>query len=147
MVAEGTSPFRGRFRGSQTNRLDAKKRVAIPASFRTVLNGQPMVLRPSLDEACIEAWPMALIEAEALEVSSSARLSAEERQRLRWQMTLAQDVMPDAEGRIVLDAALIAHAGISDLVAFQGMGRFFELWEPGAAVQQAVATERARGGT
>jgi MraZ protein len=52
--------------------------------------------------------------------------------------------MPDAEGRITLPERLIAHAGLSDQVAFVGMGRRFALWHPEAAAQRAL---EARAGT
>ena len=56
------------FLGTHQNRLDAKGRVSVPAPFRAALrrrwrhrngNGTHLVLRPSHQHPCIEAWPAA----------------------------------------------------------------------------------------
>ncbi len=58
------------FLGTHQNRLDAKGRVSVPAQFRTALraaaNGDgsaSLILRPSHQHACIEAWPVAAFQA------------------------------------------------------------------------------------
>ena len=57
------------FLGTHQNRLDAKGRVSVPAAFRAALkagneaNGTHLVLRPSHQHPCIEAWPAAVFEA------------------------------------------------------------------------------------
>ena len=61
------------FLGTHQNRLDAKGRVSVPAPFRAALkargdtdgngNGTHLVLRPSHQHPCIEAWPAAEFEA------------------------------------------------------------------------------------
>ena len=54
-------------------------------------------------------------------------------------------VETDKEGRIVLHEALVGHAGLQDSVAFMGLGRTFQLWEPSAAERRRhAARERAR---
>src|SRR5262245_60437006 len=53
------------FLGTHQNKLDAKGRVSVPAPFRAALrargenNGTHLVLRPSHQHPCIEAWPAA----------------------------------------------------------------------------------------
>ena len=37
----------------------------------------------------------------------------------------------DGEGRVVLSESLKRHAGITDAVAFVGLGHKFQIWEPG----------------
>ena len=143
------------FLGTHQNRLDGKGRVSVPAPFRAALrlngNGEAssavLVLRPSHQHACIEAWPQALFDslADALEhheVFSEAHddLAA----------TLYADAYPveaDREGRIVLPDSLIAHAGLalSDNVVFMGLGRTFNIWQPEAAEHfRREARERAQ---
>src|SRR5215471_12806829 len=61
------------FLGTHQNRLDAKGRVSVPAPFRAALrsrgdaaengNGTHLVLRPSHQHPCVEAWPAAEFEA------------------------------------------------------------------------------------
>ena len=138
------------FLGTHQNRLDAKGRVSVPAPFRTALkNGSEtttqLVLRPSHQHPCIEAWPAPVFAALAeplnrLEMFSEAHedLSA----------ALYADAFPvesDKEGRIVLPDHLVSHAGLQDTVVFMGLGRTFQIWEPAAAERRrAGARERAR---
>ncbi len=139
------------FMGTHLNRLDAKGRVSVPAPFRTALrNGSEdgaasLVLRPSHTHPCIEAWPTAVFQEletplDRLDLFSDAHddLAA----------SLYADAWPveaDREGRIVLPESLVAHAGLTDQVAFLGLGRTFQIWEPSAAERRrAEARERAR---
>lgn len=139
------------FLGTHLNRLDAKGRVSVPAPFRAALRAgsdagaASLVLRPSHKHACIEAWPASIfnmLEAplDRLDLFSEAHedLAA----------SLYADAWPveaDREGRIVLPESLIAHAALGEQVAFLGLGRTFQIWEPGAAERRrAEARERAR---
>jgi MraZ protein len=130
------------FLGTHQNRLDAKGRTSVPALFRTALraaaNGEMggLVLRPSHTQACIEAWPVAAFQALAnpldqLDVFTQAHddLAA----------AIYADAFPveaDKEGRIILPESLVEHANITDAVAFVGMGRIFQIWEPAAAAKR-----------
>ena len=139
------------FMGTHLNRLDAKGRVSVPAPFRTALRAgsedgvAALVLRPSHTHPCIEAWPTAVFQAletplDRLDLFSEAHddLAA----------SLYADAWPveaDREGRIVLPESLVAHAGLDEQVAFLGLGRTFQIWEPAAAERRrAEARERAR---
>ncbi len=140
------------FLGTHQNRLDAKGRVSIPASFRAALRGGadlagaiPMVLRPSHIHQCIEGWPVAAFQAlaaplEAMDVFSPAHDD--------MAAALYCDAYPmeaDREGRIVLPELLVSHAGLSDVVVFMGLGRTFQIWEPALAERRRTeARERAR---
>lgn len=139
------------FLGTHQNKLDAKGRVSVPASFRAALrardenNGTHLVLRPSHQHPCIEAWPTAEFEAlseplNRLDIFSQAHddLAA----------SLYSDAFPveaDKEGRIVLPDSLVTFAGLAETVVFMGLGRIFQIWEPAAADRRrAEARERAR---
>jgi MraZ protein len=51
----------------------------------------------------------------------------------------------DAEGRVVLSEPMKDHAGISDAVAFAGLGHKFQIWEPERfRAELAEATEKVR---
>jgi MraZ protein len=139
------------FMGTHKNRLDAKGRVSIPAPFRALLKNDPasdvsaMVLRPSHKHPCIEGWPTDVFE-ELAKPLTRLDLFSEELDDLA--ATLFADATPmqaDKEGRIVLPDELIAHAGLTDVVVFMGVGRTFQIWEPVAADRRrAEARERAR---
>ncbi len=49
---------------------------------------------------------------------------------------------------MVLPEELIAHAGLTEWVAFVGLGAIFQIWEPEAArrrIEEARARAKARG--
>ena len=139
------------FLGTHQNRLDAKGRVSVPAPFRTVLkagneaNGTHLVLRPSHQHPCIEAWPAAVFETLAEPLN---RLDLFSQAHDDLAATLYSDAFPveaDKEGRIVLPDALVSYAGLGETVVFMGLGRIFQIWEPAAAEKRrAEARERAR---
>jgi MraZ protein len=151
------------FLGSHQNRLDAKGRVSVPAPFRAVLktrqdgghaltngnsingNGTHLVLRPSHQHACIEAWPAVDFEALAAPLNQLALFSEAQDDLALALYAEAFALETDREGRIVLPDELVAFAGLGDQVTFLGAGRIFQIWEPEAAKRRrAEARERAR---
>ncbi len=147
------------FLGTHQNRLDAKGRVSIPAAFRAALRGRPqmaeaaadapgtvqIVLRPSHKHPCIEAWP---VDAFAALASPLDRLDMFSEDHDDLSAALYADAYPvdaDKEGRIMLPDVLTSHAGLSDSVAFMGLGHIFQIWEPKAADRRRIeARDRAR---
>ena len=139
------------FWGNHQNRLDAKGRVSIPAPYRTALRGEQaaspiaMVLRPSHLHACIEGWSVAAFQALAAPLDAMDVFSPEHDDLAATLYCDAYAMEADREGRIVLPNLLVAHAGLSETVAFMGMGRTFQIWEPEAARRRATeARGRAR---
>ena len=50
----------------------------------------------------------------------------------------ATEVEPDREGRVVLPDALAKYAALDEGVAFVGLGRLFQIWEPAAAERRVA---------
>ena len=112
-----------RFVSNVVLRLDSKGRVSIPASFRAVLNRdgfEGLYCYPALDQPAIDAGGNALMaEIETLKV--------------------------DGEGRVMLTGQFKEYAGITDSVAFVGLGHKFQIWEPGRFRSElAEATDKVR---
>ncbi len=143
------------FLGTHQNRLDAKGRVSVPAQFRAALkargetngngNGTHLVLRPSHQHPCIEAWPSEVFDALSGQLD---RLDLFSPQHEDLAASLYADAFPveaDKEGRVVLPGSLVEHAGLTDAVVFMGLGRIFQIWEPAAAERRRNdARQRAR---
>jgi MraZ protein len=144
------------FLGTHHNRLDAKGRVSVPAPFRAALRAQAggegaefcqMILRPSHTHACIEGWPHATFSALANPLEQLDIFSQAHDDLAAALYTDAHPAEADREGRIVIPAELLAHAGITTQATFLGLGRTFQIWEPEAANRRrAEARERARAG-
>ena len=138
------------FLGTHTNRLDAKGRVSIPASFRAALRPEgggnaTLVLRPSHKHPCVEGWPDAVFQALAKPLDALDMFSEAHDDMAAALYADAYPLEADKEGRIVLPEALVAHANLAETVVFMGLGKTFQIWEPEAAERRrAEARERAR---
>ena len=124
-----------RFVSNFSGRIDAKGRVSIPAPFRAVLTRdgfEGLYVHPALDSPALDAGGNALLsEIEAL--LSTLPPYSEERDRLSTALFGTSEILRvDPEGRVILTESVKAHAGIADAVAFVGLGRKFQMWEPEA---------------
>lgn len=130
------------FLGTHQNRFDAKGRVSIPASFRNALKalqsgeGALVILRPSHLHPCIEAWPPSSFGALARPLDDIDIFSEEHDDLAASLYADAYPIDSDKEGRIIIPDMLKHHAELTDDVTFMGLGRVFQIWEPGAAVKR-----------
>src|ERR1700704_3327320 len=137
-----------RFVSHYTLRLDAKGRVSIPAAFRAVLardGFEGLYCYPTLGRQALDAGGHALLaEIDAL----IARFPpySDEREQFAVALYGTSEVLKiDGEGRVALTEPLKTHAGITDAVAFVGLGQKFQIWEPSRfRAQLAEATEKVR---
>lgn len=122
-----------RFVSNFTNRLDAKGRVSIPASFRAVLvrdGFEGLYVHPALDTPALDAGGNALL-AEIDGLLSTLSPYSEERDHLSTALLGTSEVLKvDTEGRVILTDTLRDHAGIADHVTFVGHGQKFQMWRP-----------------
>jgi MraZ protein len=137
-----------RFVSHYVLRLDAKGRVSIPAPFRAVLardGFEGLYCYPALDRQAIDAGGNALLaEIEAL-IARFPPYSDEREQFSAALYSPSEILKVDGEGRVVLSEPLKSHAGITDTIAFAGVGHKFQIWEPGRfRAELAEATEKVR---
>lgn len=122
-----------RFVSNFTNRLDAKGRVSIPASFRAVLardGFDGLHIHPSLDLMALDAGGNALL-GEIDAILASLPPYSEDRDHLSTALLgVSERLKVDPEGRVQLTDSLVAYAGLSDQVSFVGLGSKFQIWEP-----------------
>lgn len=145
-----------RFVSHHMLRLDAKGRVSVPASFRSVLardGFDGLYCYPAFDRPALDAGGNALLaEIEALIAGFSPYSDRREQFSLALYGT-SETLKFDGEGRVVLTDTLKAHAGITDQATFVGLGHKFGIWEPGrfraelAAAIEKVRTLKAELGT
>ncbi|MEQ9143737.1 MAG: division/cell wall cluster transcriptional repressor MraZ [Parvibaculaceae bacterium] len=140
------------FRGTFTNKIDAKGRVSVPAKFRSVTAAQEfpgIICFPSLTDPCIEGGGPDL-DAEIDTMLNRLDPFSRERNVLS-NMLKAQsaELMFDADGRVSLPDMLTEKAGIRDQVTFVGLGNKFQIWEPKAYeayLADAMAEAGGHGG-
>jgi MraZ protein len=122
-----------RFVSNFTNRLDAKGRVSIPASFRAVLardGYDGLGVLPALDHPVLDAGGNALFHEIDRLMEGLAPYSIERDEISTALLGTSEVLKLDAEGRVVLTDSLKSYAGIRDQVTFVGHGHKFQIWEP-----------------
>jgi MraZ protein len=123
--------------------LDEKRRVTMPADFRAGLKsggeGEHVRVWPG-EGPWLEGGDDAFINA----LSQAAEDFAQDDPDLAEAATLAilggsRKLSIDSAGRMVLPETFVAHAGLTDRVAFQGLGPYFRITSPEAGHAMAVA--------
>jgi MraZ protein len=116
-----------------TNRLDAKGRVSIPASFRAVLavdGFDGLYCCPTLDRQAVDAGGNRF-RAVIGESLKNFEPFSEDHEYLSTTLIGESEILKiDGDGRVVLSNQIRAHAGIDEAVTFVGQGYKFQIWEP-----------------
>ena len=113
------------------NKIDDKKRVSVPAQFRSIIEGKGdsiIYAYPSLKNQCLEVCtPQRINELESH--IESFDIFSEERDILATSILGACEPMQiDAKGRISISDRLLDFAQIDKEVVFVGKGKIFEIW-------------------
>ncbi len=134
------------FLSTFVNRVDKKGRASVPATFRAALAGQSfpgIVAYRSFTGACIEGCGMDFMERLSDGAQTLDAFSPEQENLSSLIFADARQLPWDPEGRIVLPEDILAHAGITETVAFVGKGQTFQISEP-EAYKVVEAEIRAR---
>lgn len=136
------------FRGTVTNKVDAKGRVSVPAKFRAQIeadNLNSIVCYPALRGKVIEAGGRRLMEQIDFMLSQLEPFSEEAEALSHSLIGASVELAFDSEGRVSLPEPLRDVAGITNAVTFVGLGTRFQLWEPNTyANEYANAKKVAR---
>lgn len=141
----------GAFWSTYINKIDRKGRVSIPAAFRPHLINdvfQGVVIFPAFRSPALECRSKEQMEELAKSVDALPEFSAERDALAAAIFGASVPLTFDPEGRIILPLHLVKHANLSNEAAFVGMGRSFQIWEPGAfkRFQQDAREKVAREG-
>jgi MraZ protein len=122
-----------RFVSNMTLRLDAKGRVSVPASYRQVLardGFDGLYCYPSLGAPALDAGGNSLL-AEIEQLIADFPPYSDEREQFSVALYGTSETLKfDGEGRVILTDRLKEHVGITEAVAFVGLGHKFQIWEP-----------------
>jgi MraZ protein len=137
-----------RFVSTYTMRLDTKGRVSIPAGYRAVLardGYEGLYCHPALDRPALDAGGNALLAEIEMLIERYPPYSEEREQFSAALYGRSETLWPDSEGRIILTETLKLHTGVTDAVAFVGLGHKFQIWEPERfRVHLTEATDKVR---
>lgn len=137
-----------RFVSNFTNKLDAKGRVSLPASFRAVLardGFEGLYVHRSLDGPTLDCGGNALL-AEVDAMMALLPHHSAERDTVATVLLGESEILKiDGEGRLILTEGLKRHADIGAEAVFVGAGQKFQIWEPGRfEARRLEARQQAR---
>jgi MraZ protein len=117
--------------GEYEHTLDDKNRLTLPAKFRTAFAGGVVVTRGM--DGCLyayrrEDWDSLVRTRLAL----LDPLSQQGRRMQRFFFSGAAEVEPDRQGRVMIPAALIEHAGLGRELVVAGVRDHLEIWDRAA---------------
>jgi MraZ protein len=119
------------FQGANQINLDAKGRMAVPTRARDPLTqgGTVRLVLTAHPDGCLLLYPNPAWDPIRTQVMAFPSL---DRQLSVWKRLLvgfAQEVEPDAAGRLLLPPELRDFAHITRQVMFVGQGSHFEIWD------------------
>ena len=126
------------FSGEFKHSLDTKNRLFIPAKHREEL-GESFMVAKSIRENCLKVYSMEEWEDYIAPILRMERKASEA--ILRTLHRDAAQVSPDAQGRILLPAALVEYAGIEKNAVIVGCGKYAEIWSESNYETTVVAAE------
>jgi MraZ protein len=115
------------------NKIDKKRRVSVPASFRTVLASQSfagIVVYRSLKYLALEGCGIERLEKLSESFDQFNMFSDMQDDLSATVFADSQMLSFDSEGRISLPKEFMEFANITNHVAFVGCGKAFQIWSP-----------------
>jgi MraZ protein len=131
------------FIGEYSYSIDDKKRLPIPAKFRSALNKKAVITR-GLDQ-CLFLYPVKEWQSLAKKISSLPLSQADARGFGRLMLTGAMDVTIDNLGRILIPDYLKEYASLSKKVVIAGVYDRIEIWDAQKWQEYKRKTETAVG--
>jgi MraZ protein len=127
------------FSGEVPAAIDAKKRVTVPAKWRSTSLDEVFIIK-SLNRGCLVAMPLQVLQ-EMGERAASQALTVEDHQTFKDQFfASAMNCPVDSQGRMVLPDDFCKFAQLDKEVLLAGSGAKFDIWNPSAWQQYRQAT-------
>ena len=131
------------FIGEYIHNQDAKKRLAVPAKFRSEL-GKRAVLARGPDK-CLALYPLKEWEKVANKIAELPTGDRQFRSFARFFLSGASEVELDGLGRILIPDFLKEHAGLHKKVVIAGVNDRIEIWDDQKWKEYKNKTESAGG--
>ena len=125
------------FLGEYRHNLDAKNRLFIPAKFREEL-GESFVVAKLMRGECLRVCSVAEWDKYIEPIRNMQRKDSEKIFRALTKEAI--QVSPDAQGRVVLSAALVEKAGLTKNAVIIGCNDYVEIWSE-EAYQRMIEEE------
>lgn len=129
------------FLGTHTPRLDDKGRLALPAKFRSDLEGGLVITKGQ--ERCLFVFPMVEFTRITNLLREAPVTQRSVRDYSRVFFASASHEVPDSQGRITVPAQLREYAGLSKDCVVIGANSRVEVWDAGAWQAYLDGTEQS----
>lgn len=131
-----------RFMGSVEHALDEKGRLIVPARYRDRL-GPAFVLTIGQPDSCLALYPAATWAGFCARLEEAPRKDESFRRFVRFLFAHSEEVACDAQGRLLIPAALRIYAAMErDVVSIGSLSRV-EIW----AKERLAENAAPKGGT
>lgn len=124
----------GLFLSTFINKIDKKGRVSVPATFRAALSQedfQGIVVFRSYAQEALEGVGMSSMDVMADRMDDNFAFFSDDHDEMAT-VLFGESVQLafDGDGRITLPQELMESIGLDGQVAFVGLGRKFQMWDP-----------------
>ena len=124
----------GLFLSTFINKIDKKGRVSVPATFRAALSQedfQGIVVFRSYTQEALEGVGMSSMDVMADRMDDNFAFFSDDHDEMAT-VLFGESVQLafDGDGRITLPQELMESIGLDGQVAFVGLGRKFQMWDP-----------------
>jgi len=122
------------FVSTTINKLDAKRRVSVPAGFRQILAKQDLqgfYCLPSDGQPALEDFGTPILSYYQERQAAAEPLRSDEYDFQAQEVFGESRLLEfDDQGRVTLPPELLEHAGITERVLFVGLNQKFQIWDP-----------------
>jgi len=129
------------FLGTHTPRLDDKGRLALPAKFRSELEGGLVITKGQ--ERCLFVFPMTEFNRITELLRSAPVTQRSVRDYSRVFFASASHEVPDGQGRITVPSQLREYAGLAKDCVVIGANSRVEVWDAAAWQSYLASTEQS----
>ena len=129
------------FLGTHTPRLDDKGRLALPAKFRSELEGGLVITKGQ--ERCLFVFPMSEFSRITELLRSAPVTQRSVRDYSRVFFASASHEVPDGQGRITVPGQLREYAGLTKDCVVIGANSRVEVWDAAAWQNYLDSTEQS----
>jgi MraZ protein len=113
--------------GEHEHALDEKNRLTLPSKLRNAF-AEGVVVSRGLD-GCLNAWPLGAWAKMVERIETADPLGGDARRLRRHFFAGATQGELDKQGRMVIPATLLEHAGITREVTVAGVSDHLEIWD------------------
>ncbi|OGM91296.1 cell division/cell wall cluster transcriptional repressor MraZ [Candidatus Wolfebacteria bacterium RIFCSPHIGHO2_01_FULL_48_22] len=129
------------FLGEYTHSIDTKGRMAVPAKFRTQLDGGAILTR-GLDK-CLFLFPKKEWDTLVAKLVNLPLAQADSRAFVRLMLSGASDVAFDGQGRVLIPEHLRSYAHLTKKTVVTGLFNRIEVWDAEEWARYKAKTEQA----